>query len=244
MPDYPRIYARQEYLTPGAAETVDIIAETVKPGESTVLVDIASGKGEAAATLASHHGCRVVCIEPYDPFVHYSTAKFWHFNLRDLVTVVRADGGRAPIRDGAVDGVYCIGAPSIVGLDRCLREMSRILRPGGAAVISDVTWREQPGPLGKEWGQWGQMAQTTADDYVAAINKAGLTLDRTHTHDFKAWEDYWAPMLAVAAEARTATEERGADIFFAEEVEDGIRIERRAVELYADYTTFVAKKPA
>jgi hypothetical protein len=49
MPDYARIYARQEYLTPGAAETVEIIAETVKPTEGSILLDVACGKGEAAA---------------------------------------------------------------------------------------------------------------------------------------------------------------------------------------------------
>ena len=34
MPDYSRIYARQEYLTPGAAETVELIAEVVQPTPS------------------------------------------------------------------------------------------------------------------------------------------------------------------------------------------------------------------
>ena len=45
MPDYSRIYARQEYLTPGAAETVEIIAETVQPTETSLLLDVACGKG-------------------------------------------------------------------------------------------------------------------------------------------------------------------------------------------------------
>ena len=51
MPDYQRIYARQEYLTPGAPATVEIIAETVQPGERTWLLDLAAGKGEAAKKL-------------------------------------------------------------------------------------------------------------------------------------------------------------------------------------------------
>ena len=146
MPDYARIYARQEYMTPGAAETVEIIAETVQPTEDTWLLDVASGKGEAAATLAGRFGCRIACIEPYDAFVHIATSKFWFFNLRDLAGVLRADGKRLPVRDGPFDAAYCIGAPSIVGLDDCLREMARAVKPGGWVTASDVVWRTQPGP--------------------------------------------------------------------------------------------------
>ena len=77
MADFARIYARQEYMTPGAAETVAIIAETVRPDESTQLLEVAAGKGEASATLASQFGCKIVAVEPYDAFVHIATAKFW-----------------------------------------------------------------------------------------------------------------------------------------------------------------------
>ena len=103
MPDYARIYAKQEYLTPGAAETVRIIAETVQPTEATQLLDVASGKGEAAATLSAQLGCKIVAVEPYDAFVQISTAKFWFFNLRDLVTVLRANGRHLPLRGASID---------------------------------------------------------------------------------------------------------------------------------------------
>jgi len=46
-------------------------------------------------------------------------------------------------------------------------------------------------------------------------------------------------MLAVAEEAKTA---QPADVFFADEVESGIDLERRAVEAWLDYATFVAVK--
>ncbi|MDP9180153.1 MAG: methyltransferase domain-containing protein [Chloroflexota bacterium] len=240
MPDYARIYARQEYMTPGAAETVAIIAETVRPDESTTLLDVASGKGEAASTLASQFGCRVVAVEPYDAFVHISAAKFWFFNLRDLVALLRADGKRLPLRDASVDAAYCIGAPSIVGLEPALAEMARVVRPGGHVIASDVVWRDKPGTLGADWRWLAAAPQLSVKDYALAIEVAGLRVDRTHVHNRAVWEDYFRPMLAVAQEAKTA---QPADVFFADEVESGVELERRAVEAWLDYATFVATKP-
>lgn len=238
-PDFARIYAHQEYMTPGAAETVEIIAETVRPDESTTLLDVASGKGEAAATLAGRYNCRIVCIEPYDAFVHISTSKFWFFNLRDLVTVVRANGRRLPLRDASVDAAYCIGAPSIVGLEPGLREMARAVRPGGWVIVSDAVWREKPGPLGPEWKWLAKAQQITAEEYAVAIEGGGLRIERIHQQAIEAWEAYWAPMLAVAQEAKTA---QPADIFFADEVEAGVEMERRAVAAWWSYATFVARR--
>jgi SAM-dependent methyltransferase len=228
-------------MTPGAPETVEIIAETVGPGEDTWLLDVASGKGEAAATLAGQFGCRVVCVEPYDAFVHISTSRFWFFNLRDLVTVVRADGKRLPAQDRSFDAAYCIGAPSIVGLEDCLQEMARVVKPGGWVFASDVVWRDKPGELGREWEWVGEMEQLTADDYAAALEAAGLTVKRANIHERSVWEEYFAPMLQVANEAKTA---QPADVFFADEVEASVELERRAVERWLDYATFVARKPS
>jgi SAM-dependent methyltransferase len=241
MPDYMRIYAKQEYLTPGAPKTVEIIAETVQPDEQTVLLDLAAGKGEAAANLASHHACRIVAIEPFDPFVHIATAKFWFFNLRDLAWVVRANGRYLPVLDGAVDAAYCIGAPSIVGLDPALRELARVTRTGGHVIVSDVAWRTKPeSPLGAEWKWIAEAEPISLDEYAGRIEATGLSVQRTHVHPVSDWEDYFAPMLEVAREATVA---QPADIDFADEVESAVALERRAVEAYLDYVTFVARKP-
>ncbi len=240
MPDYARIYARQEYMTPGALETVAIITETVRPDESTTLLDVGAGKGEAASTLASEFGCKIVAVEPFDAFVHIAAAKFWFFNLRDLVSLLRADGKRVPLLDASVDAAYCIGAPSIVGLEPALAEMARVVRPGGHVIASDIVWREKPGPLGAEWRWLAGAPQVSAEDYARVIEAAGLRIERTQIHDRAVWEAYWRPMLAVAQEAKTA---QPADVFFADEVESGVELERRAVEAWLDYATFVATKP-
>jgi len=240
MPDYARVYARQEYLTPGAAETVDIIAETVQPTERSLLLDVACGKGEAAATLAGRFACRIAAVELYDPFIHHSAAKAWFFNLRDLITVLRAEGRRLPAREGAFDAAYCIGAPSIVGLEDCLRELARVTKPGGYVVVSDIVWRTKPETLREdEWKWLARMEPASLDEYAGVIEASGLRVDRRHMHERGAWDDYWRPMLEVAEEAMTS---QPADIGFADDIESAVALERRAVESYIDYATFVATK--
>ena len=235
-----RIYARQEYLTPGAAETVDLIAEVVNPVESSLLLDVACGKLEAACTLAARFACRLLAVDLYDPFIHYAAAKAWFFNLRDLVAVLRADGKHLPLRSAAFDAAYCIGGPSIVGLQPCLAELTRAVKPGGHVIVSDIVWRHKPdAPLGPEWGWIAQIVpRLSQEEYATAIEAAGLQLQRLHTHDRSAWEEYHRPMLEVARQARTSGEP--ADIAFAEEVERGIDIERRAADAFLDYATLIA----
>jgi SAM-dependent methyltransferase len=241
MADFARIYARQEYLTPGAAETVEIIAETVQPSESSLLLDVACGKGEAAATLAGRFACRIAAVELYDPFIHHTAAKAWFFNLRDLITVLRADGRQLPVRDGAFDAAYCIGAPSIVGLNECLREMARVSKPAGHIIVSDIVWRSKPEALNKD--EWKWLARTdpiSVEEYRGALALAGLRVERTHVHKHGVWGEYWRPMLDVAQEAKTS---QPADIAFADDIESAVALERRAVDQYIDYATFIARKP-
>jgi cyclopropane fatty-acyl-phospholipid synthase-like methyltransferase len=241
MRDFARIYARQEYLTPGAAETVEIIAETVQPTEHSLLLDVACGKGEAAANLASRFACSIAAIELFDPFIHHTAAKAWFFNLRDLITVLRADGRRLPARDDAFDAAYCIGAPSIVGLGECLREMARVTKPRGKVIVSDIVWRAKPETLSeKEWKWLARTDPVSLDEYAYAIQGSGLRVERTQVHERRVWEEYWRPMLEVAHEAQTS---QPADIDFADDIESAVALERRAVDQYIDYATFVAEKP-
>ncbi len=242
MPDFLRHYAKQEFLTPGAAQTVDLIAETVRPDESTLLLDVACGKLEAACHLASHFACRVVAVDIYDAFIHYAAAKAWFFNLRDLIAVLRADGKKLPVPSDAFDAAYCIGGPSIVGLEPCLRELARAVRPGGHVVLSDIVWRAKPAaPLGTQWQWVAAMRPIAPDEYAALIEAAGLQVERSHIHPRAAWDDYWRPMLEVAAEGRASGDP--ADIAFAESTDRDIAIERRAVDAFLDYATFIARKP-
>jgi ubiquinone/menaquinone biosynthesis C-methylase UbiE len=232
---FERMYARQEYLTPGAPETVAMVAAATAPG--ALVLEVASGKGEAACALAAD-GRRVVALDPYDGFLRYTRAKAVERGLTAAAGLVRGDGRALPFRDGAFDAACCIGAPSIVGLRDCIRELARVTRGGGAVIVSDITWRVKPdAALGPEWGWVAEFGQTTRDEYARILRGAALVLDEVLTFGSDAWDAYHAPMLAVAAGER-----EGGDAALAVQIEDGVALEQRAAAAFLDYTAFRCTK--
>ncbi len=228
---FERTYARQEYLTPGAAETVAIIAAATEHGAR--LLDVAAGKGEAACVLAED-GRDVVALDAFDGFLRYAMDKANARGVAAGVAFVRGNGRRLPFGDGAFDAAYCIGAPSIVGLEDCVRELARVTRSGGSVVVSDITWRTRPdAALGPEWGWVATYRQIMSDEYAGILRDAGLVVDDVRVFGREAWDAYHAPMLAVAADER-----RRGDDAFASQVEAGAELEQRAADAFLDYAAF------
>ena len=75
--------------------------------------------------------------------------------------------------------------------------------------------------------------QLSADDYTAILTDAGLVVDDVRIFGRDAWNTYHAPMLSVASEARAA-----GDPTFAEQLESGATLVRRAADAYIDYAAF------
>jgi ubiquinone/menaquinone biosynthesis C-methylase UbiE len=242
---YSRVYARQEYLTPGNPETVDCLVDAIGSGRDARVLEVACGKGEAACEIASRAGCTVVALDPHPPFLRHALAKIERRGLGEVVRLVRGDGTRLPFPDGSFDAGACMGAPSIVGLEPCLRELGRTVRAGGPVVVSDVYWHHLPStPLGPEW-RWlaGEQPRLSLDEYRRALTHAGMDVEEALVHDEAAWEAYQAPMMLAAAAERA----RG-EAAFADDVEQGIEVERRAVAAFIGYVTFITRvrdtKPA
>lgn len=234
------LYSLSDYMTPAAPDTVDLIASAAKPTSTSLLLDVACGKGAAAALLATRFQCRIVAIEIFGPFVAEAAARAGRSSVPDLISVLRSDARHIPVRDGAFDAAYCIGGPSVVGLNKCLRELSRAVRVGGYVIVSDVVWRTKPvEPLGPEWRWWAHVTPMSLAEYSAELGSAGLTVEGAVVHPPTSWEEYFEPMLVLAATARAR---KDPDIALAEGIEETVALERRAVAAFADYATFIGRK--
>jgi len=101
-------------------------------GLSGTLVEVGSGTGPNLRFLPTE--LRVVAVEP-NPFMHS------HFlreakDRRGLVTLIRGDTEALPFPDESVDAVLStLVLCSVGGLDRALKEIHRILKPGGRFIF-------------------------------------------------------------------------------------------------------------
>jgi SAM-dependent methyltransferase len=242
--NWERLYARQEYMTPAAAETVDMVSKTCKPTADSRILDVASGKGEAACVLSERHGSRVLCVDVYWPFLRHALSKVRQRGLQHRISLVCGEGGYLPVPSSSFDVVCCIGGPSIVGIERCLGELSRVVRGGGWVVVSDIVWRAKPhGPLGPEWGSVADIEpRLSEDEYAAAMRASGLEVTAVVVHDERYWEAYLRPVLEVIEHTRQSSQDDPEALAWAGEMETNIEVERRAVAEYLDYATIVARK--
>lgn len=126
--------------TPRIATTGDrhnrrmIEAAAIRPGHR--VLDLASGTGEPAITIAAHvgPGGRVVATDAARRMLEGARARAVELSLGHMNFVV-ADMGALPYADASFDAVTCrfglMFPPDTVG---ALREALRVLRPGGKAV--------------------------------------------------------------------------------------------------------------
>jgi ubiquinone/menaquinone biosynthesis C-methylase UbiE len=106
------------------------------------VLDVACGDGIYAAWLANRVGAagKVLAIDSSADWLHVArrtSAQHGASNVR----LQRADARKLPCADGSFDLVWCAQSfYSLPDMDRCLAEMIRVLRPGGAlAILEDDT---------------------------------------------------------------------------------------------------------
>lgn len=104
------------------------------------VVDLACGTGDLCA-LAAARGADVVGVD-------FALQMLRHARTRGLAfRSVQADAERLPFRSGSVDVVTCgFALRNFVSLEGVLREIARVLEPGGRVALIDVD-RPSWGPL-------------------------------------------------------------------------------------------------
>jgi demethylmenaquinone methyltransferase/2-methoxy-6-polyprenyl-1,4-benzoquinol methylase len=117
------------------------VAQLHIPADGLVL-DVATGTGDVALTIAASTPSTVRIVgEDFTPgMLHHGREKIVRSPYAGRIVLVNAPCESMPHPDGIFDGVtIAFGIRNVVDRESGLREMLRVLKPGGRAVILEFS---------------------------------------------------------------------------------------------------------
>ncbi|GAB3463617.1 methyltransferase domain-containing protein [Actinophytocola sediminis] len=122
----------------------DLLIDKLGVTEGHRVLDVGSGLGEPAFQLARTTGAQVLGVTVAQPQVDEANRRAAALGLADTVSFVNADGLALPDADGSFDAAWAI--ESFIHMDRAgaLKEIARVLRPGGRVVVTDLVQPDLP----------------------------------------------------------------------------------------------------
>lgn len=109
-------------------------------GEQPRVLDLATGTADLAIDIARMHpGATVVGLDPSHEMLAIGATKLAKRGLTDRVTLVAGDAQALPYRDCEMDAAtIAFGIRNVPDRAAALREMARVVRPGGRIAILEL----------------------------------------------------------------------------------------------------------
>jgi demethylmenaquinone methyltransferase / 2-methoxy-6-polyprenyl-1,4-benzoquinol methylase len=113
-----------------------------------VVLDLATGTGDLAILCYQAGAQQVVGVDFSAAMLTAAQSKLARRNIEDEIGLIQADAHHLPFSDASFDALTsAFLLRNLADLDAALREMRRVLKPGGRLVALDMTPAGQ-GPLG------------------------------------------------------------------------------------------------
>lgn len=117
---------------------------TVLASEKAVVLDVACGTGDLSIELRSHSKARVAGTDFCRPMLELAAQKTGNASLD--VPYVEADAMMLPFPDGSFEAVtIAFGLRNLSNFSDGLKELFRILKPGGKLVVLEFSKPRVPG---------------------------------------------------------------------------------------------------
>ncbi len=171
---------------PGGVKLTEHLGNLLGLGPEHRVLDIASGQGTSAITLAQRFGCKVLGIEYGHDAIHKSMQVAEAAGVSHLVSFQQGDAEHLPVSECTFDAVICECAfCTFPDKSTAAREFMRVLKPGRHIGLSDLTRTiEVPENLQGLLAWIACIADAQPiEEYTRYLTEAGLTIDSVEAHD-------------------------------------------------------------
>lgn len=142
---FNRIAPRYDFLNHFLSFGLDILwrkkaIRLIAEYEPKTILDIATGTADLALEASSLQPARIYGIDLSPAMLEFARRKIRRRGLSDIISVKEGAAEDLPFEDGTFDVVMVsFGVRNFSDLERGLREMYRVLRPGGAVMILEFS---------------------------------------------------------------------------------------------------------
>lgn len=196
--------AVDEFHIRGHKATLELAAR-LQLGPGSQVLDMGSGLGGPARTLAETSGCHVTGVDLTKAYCDAATTLSAWVGLADRVAFRQGDATRLPFADASFDAAVTIHvAMNIPAKDQMYREAHRVLKPDGRFAIYDVLQGEGGAALlPVPWAREPSISHlVTPQAMEALLREAGFKL--LEVHDSSEEGRLWFEEMAARGPARGA----------------------------------------
>lgn len=177
----------KEVVHPGGGKATDEALTFGQFNSDQHVLEVGCGAGATAVRLAHQFGCRVAATDIDPDLVAKARDRVLRSQVEHLVKVEQADVQHLPYPDNAFDVVLIEAVVMFTNRDQSVREVLRVLHPGGRVVDHEFIWRKPPTESTRRvfTGEvCPGIAFESAQDWIALYEQAGFTNLQSTTGEF------------------------------------------------------------
>jgi len=133
------------FCSPFSRERIDAWIEALAAPPDPRVIDVGCGKGQMLISVLERWGGSGIGIDANPVYVEQGRARGAHLGAALELRAESYDAASVP--DGSFDVALCVGSTHAIGtyVD-ALRELARVVRPGGLIAAGSGYWRRSPDP--------------------------------------------------------------------------------------------------
>lgn len=210
-------FGNVEKLGPGSdADTLQVLA--MIPRDSfEVVVDAGSGIGRQTTALAKRLQTLVHAVDCNEPYLDRLAQRANDLGIGHLVRTHGMDMADIPAGFPEIDLLWSECAAYHIGFPNALKSWFAAIRPGGYAVVSELSWLCDDIPAeARQYFQTSYPDMRSVDRNIAIARDAGYEVVATHVLSSAAWIEGYYEMLAPLARSLLNHPEKSVRDFAAE----------------------------